>query len=55
MKILHIMAAGMMALSANAGVQSSTYGERVVAAVLMGEAEGEGEGDNDVLAPFPPM
>ena len=43
MKILHIMAAGMMALSANAGVQSSTYGERVVAAVLMGEAEGEGE------------
>ena len=43
MKILHIMAAGMVALSAKAGVQSCTYGQRVVAAVLMGEAEGEGE------------
>ena len=33
----------MLALSAKAGSQSYTYGQRIVAAVLMGEAAGEGE------------
>jgi spore germination cell wall hydrolase CwlJ-like protein len=43
MKILQILTAGMLALSAKAEVQSPTYGQRIVAAVLMGEAVGEGE------------
>jgi len=43
LKALHIVVAGILALSAKAGAQSSTYGQRIVAAVLMGEAEGEGE------------
>src|SRR5664279_2351647 len=43
MKVLLILAAGVMALSARSTTQSSTYGQRLVAAVLMGEAEGEGE------------
>jgi spore germination cell wall hydrolase CwlJ-like protein len=43
LKALHIVVAGILALSAKAGAQSSTYGQRIVAAVLMGEAEVEGE------------
>ena len=43
MRALQILAAGMLALSAEAGAQSYTYGQRIVAAVLMGEAAGEGE------------
>lgn len=43
MKVLLILATGVLALSARATTQSSTYGQRIVAAVLMGEAEGEGE------------
>jgi spore germination cell wall hydrolase CwlJ-like protein len=43
MKVLHIVVAGILALSAKAEAQSSTYGQRIVAAVLMGEAAGEGE------------
>lgn len=43
MKLLHILSVGILALAASAEAQSSTYGERIVAAVLMGEARGEGE------------
>jgi spore germination cell wall hydrolase CwlJ-like protein len=43
MKILHIMVAGMVALSAKAEAPSYTYGQRIVAAVLIGEAAGEGD------------
>jgi spore germination cell wall hydrolase CwlJ-like protein len=43
MRLLHILAVGVLAFSARAEAPSSTYGQRIVAAVLMGEARGEGE------------
>lgn len=43
MKLLHILSVGFLAFSPRAEAESSTYGQRVVAAVLMGEARGEGE------------
>lgn len=43
MKVLQIVSLGLLAFSAEAQVEPGTYGQRIVAAVLMGEARGEGE------------
>lgn len=43
MKLLHLITLGALALPVWAETPSSTYGQRIVAAVLMGEARGEGE------------
>ncbi len=43
MKVIYMVAVGVVALSGNARAESSTYGQRIVASVLMGEAASEGE------------
>jgi spore germination cell wall hydrolase CwlJ-like protein len=43
MNLLHVMAVGVLAVSPRVKAQTATYGQRIVAAVLMGEARGEGE------------
>ncbi len=43
MKLLHLIAVSALALPVKAVAEYSTYGQRIVAAVLMGEARGEGE------------